>query len=70
MKNQNKILTREDIYLTYKYNIPTKQLNYLNEQKWLPLIQNTKMSENLAYIIGKITGDGHLNRGFSFFFSG
>jgi len=63
MNQINKILNLEDIITTYKNGIPNSQLFKL-KKIWIPFINNSKNMAELAYLIGKITGDGHLSKSF------
>lgn len=70
MKKQNKIADYNYVLNTYSNKIPAKQLKLLRERKWLPLFQDSKLSREFAYLIGKVMGDGHLDNNFVTYFIG
>ncbi len=70
MKKQNKILDFADIFNTYISKIPAKQLKLLKERKWLPILENSNFARECAYLVGKVMGDGHLEKNFAVYFIG
>jgi len=70
MNKQNTILDFENLLNTYFTKIPKKQLSLLILRKWLPIKKNSKFAEECAYLIGKIMGDGHLDKRFNTIFIG
>lgn len=70
MKNQNKILDFEEVLNTYSTNIPYKQLELLKHRGWLPIKKGSECAKEFAYLVGKVMGDGHLNKSFELSFFG
>jgi len=68
MKTGNVILTITDLQKTYVKNIPSRQL--ANSKKFLPLVQDSALAVEFAYLVGKVMGDGHLDSNFSLCFVG
>lgn len=64
MNKQNLILDFEDILNTYKSKISRIQLKKLILRNWLPLPHDSDLAKNSAYIIGKLMGDGNLDKHF------
>ena len=62
MNKQNKILDVEDILNTYKTKIPIKQLKVILSRKWFPI--TSQILEEVAYLIGKVMGDGNLDKNY------
>lgn len=60
MNKQNIILDFEDILNTYKTKIPSNQLIVLKSRNWFPLFP--QLEEDIAYLIGKVMGDGNLDK--------
>ena len=70
MKNKNIILGFEDVLNTYNTKIPPKQLNLLKSSKWVPLQHKSILANECAYLIGKVMGDGHLDKHYTLKFIG
>ncbi|MBL7051326.1 hypothetical protein ISS04_04185 [Candidatus Woesearchaeota archaeon] len=70
MNKQNIILNFEDILNTYKTKIPKKKYISLISRRWLPLKQNSNLTQESAYFLSKIMGDGNLDKSFTCRFIG
>ncbi|MBI4919272.1 hypothetical protein HY837_05030 [archaeon] len=68
--SSEKLLDFERIFATYKAGIPPKQLKKLNSAVWFPVSKNSIFEKELAYLVGKIMGDGHLDKHFTPIFVG
>jgi len=62
------ILNFEEVVSGYNGPIPQKSKDCF--YRWLPLIQNSEMACEFAYIVGKVTGDGNLDQLFTSRFIG
>ncbi len=70
MKKQDVILDFEDVFNTYKTRIPKKQLEFLRKAKWFPINRGSRIAEEFSYLVGKVMGDGHIDKKFSTHFIG
>lgn len=70
MNKQNKILDFENILNTYNSKIPTNKLEIIKIRKWMPLFQDSSLAKTSAYFIGKLMGDGNLDKSFTCRFVG
>lgn len=69
MIDQNIILDFKGIQDTYQ-TMPQKQFKKLNSRKWLPIKENSNLAKTSSYLIGKVMGDGHLDKNFVVSFVG
>lgn len=70
MRNQDVILDFNEIQDTYQTKIPFKQFEELNSRRWLPIKENSNLAKTSSYLIGKLMGDGHLDKNFIVSFVG
>jgi len=68
MKSGDVILNFADLQKIYVNGIPPKQL--ANSRQVLPLLYDSAFAVEFAYLVGKVMGDGHLDKNFSLSFVG
>ncbi len=68
--NDNILIGIEDVLSTYISKYPRKSSFILKRLSWIPLYRESKLAEDAAYIIGKITGDGNLDKKYTVRFIG
>lgn len=66
----NIILNFKSIQNTYQTRMPSKQFKELNSRRWLPIKGNSKLAKTSSYLVGKVMGDGHLDKNFIVSFVG
>ncbi|MCK4670387.1 MAG: hypothetical protein KAT43_04225 [Nanoarchaeota archaeon] len=59
------VLDLKGLLKSYQNRIPNTQLNILSVRNWLPLYLNSSICLECAYLIGKIMGDGNLDKKFT-----
>lgn len=65
-----KILELKDFVSFYNNKILKSQVNLLKNYRWLPLKTDSPLSLEIAFLIGKICGDGNLDKNFTLRFIG
>ncbi len=70
MNKQNVLLEVVHILNTYSTKIPKRQLELLLTRNIVPLFQDSKLAQNSAFLIGKIMGDGNLDKRYTCRFIG
>jgi len=64
------LVNQAEIADTYKGKMPKSQYYSLEKRQWLPVISSTIFASEIAFLIGKAMGDGHLDKRFVVSFVG